>query len=359
MLEWIVPVTDVVVTLLLLLIGGNLGSFLNVVVHRLPRGESVVVGGSRCPRCAAPIRWHDNVPVVGWLLLGGRCRDCRAPISPRYPVVEAIGAIVLGGVAAVELLSGGATLPGPQWGGGRAGADNLLLRPDVRLIAIAAFHAWLLFLLLAQAAIEADGDVPPRRFRELVLAISLVLVTVCPFLLPVSALPRSWGVFTGPSWLTTRLAGLIAGVAGAVCGSMLARRGSDPFRAGMTLVGAALGWQASIGVFVLVAIWGWLRRCAVSLVPVAPTTDPSDGETVARAAPPPIAVDLDEPPRGEGGAGDGTIEPAPDESAGEGNGDPWGAVRRYAGGNGAMSADLVAATATFLVLWRRSQSLWP
>ena len=141
MIEWIVPVTDAVVTFLLLLIGGNLGSFLNVVVHRVPRGESVVVGGSRCPGCGAAIRWHDNVPVIGWLLLGGRCRDCRSPISPRYPLVEAASALVLGGVAAVELLSGGATLPGERWGNGRAGADNLLLRPDPWLICMAAFHA--------------------------------------------------------------------------------------------------------------------------------------------------------------------------------------------------------------------------
>lgn len=359
MLEWIVPVTDVVVTLLLLLIGGNLGSFLNVVVHRLPRGESVVVGGSRCPRCAAPIRWHDNVPVVGWLLLRGRCRDCRAPISPRYPLVEAIGAIILGGVAAVELLSGGATLPGPQWGGGRAGADNLLLRPDARLVAMAVFHAWLMFVLLAEAAIEADGDVPPRRFREVVLAISLVLVTFCPVLSPVSAFPRSWGMFTGPSWLTARLTGLISGVAGAMCGGMIARRRPDPFRTGMTLVGAALGWQASIGVFALVAMWGSLRRCSVSLIAPAPTTDPSVEETVARVEGPPLGFDRDEPPEGVGCPGDETIEPLPDTSPGEGNDAPWWALRRYAAGNVAMSADLVAATATFLVLWRRYEAWWP
>ncbi len=69
--------------------GSILGSFLNVVIHRLPRGESVVFGGSRCPWCRAPVRPRDNVPVVGWLLLRGRCRDCGGPISSRYPLVEA------------------------------------------------------------------------------------------------------------------------------------------------------------------------------------------------------------------------------------------------------------------------------
>ena len=70
------------------------GSFANVVIHRVPRRESVVRPASRCPACAAPVAWHDNLPVLGWLLLGGRCRSCRAPISWSYPVVElAMGAL--------------------------------------------------------------------------------------------------------------------------------------------------------------------------------------------------------------------------------------------------------------------------
>jgi leader peptidase (prepilin peptidase)/N-methyltransferase len=70
------------------LFGLVVGSFVNVLAHRLPRGESVVSPGSHCPFCRAPVRGRDNIPVVSWLLLGARCRDCRAPISPRYPLVE-------------------------------------------------------------------------------------------------------------------------------------------------------------------------------------------------------------------------------------------------------------------------------
>ncbi|MEB2345622.1 MAG: prepilin peptidase [Deltaproteobacteria bacterium] len=70
-------------------LGAVVGSFLNVVIHRLPRGESVVRPGSRCPACGRAIRpWH-NVPVLGWLALGGRCRDCGVRIPARYPLVEA------------------------------------------------------------------------------------------------------------------------------------------------------------------------------------------------------------------------------------------------------------------------------
>jgi leader peptidase (prepilin peptidase)/N-methyltransferase len=71
-------------------VGGLLvGSFLNVVAYRLPRGESLVVPGSHCPGCGTAIKPYDNVPVFGWLLLRGRCRACRQQISGRYPVVEA------------------------------------------------------------------------------------------------------------------------------------------------------------------------------------------------------------------------------------------------------------------------------
>jgi leader peptidase (prepilin peptidase)/N-methyltransferase len=70
--------------------GAVVGSFLNVVIYRLPRGESIVHPGSRCPSCGRAIRAWNNVPVLAWIWLRGRCRECRAPISARYPFVEAL-----------------------------------------------------------------------------------------------------------------------------------------------------------------------------------------------------------------------------------------------------------------------------
>ena len=70
-------------------LGAILGSFFNVVAHRLPRGESLVAPGSRCPHCATPVKPYDNVPVLSWFALRGRCRACSAPVSRRYPLVEA------------------------------------------------------------------------------------------------------------------------------------------------------------------------------------------------------------------------------------------------------------------------------
>ncbi|MGH9671245.1 MAG: prepilin peptidase [Terriglobales bacterium] len=76
------------------LFGLAFGSFLNVCIHRLPQGLSVVRPRSACPRCHAPIRARDNIPVLSWLLLSGRCRDCKAPISPRYVFVELLTGLI-------------------------------------------------------------------------------------------------------------------------------------------------------------------------------------------------------------------------------------------------------------------------
>jgi leader peptidase (prepilin peptidase)/N-methyltransferase len=80
-----VPMGAVLATIL----GATFGSFFNVVAHRMPRGESLSKPRSRCPGCGTQIRAVDNVPVLSWLLLRGRCRGCAEPISPRYPLVEA------------------------------------------------------------------------------------------------------------------------------------------------------------------------------------------------------------------------------------------------------------------------------
>ncbi|HVW19339.1 MAG TPA: prepilin peptidase [Solirubrobacteraceae bacterium] len=90
-------IADVVLAALL---GAAVGSFLNVVAARLPRGESLVHPGSHCPQCGAAIRARHNVPVLGWLALRGRCYDCGHRIPARYPIVEAVTAALFAGVVA-------------------------------------------------------------------------------------------------------------------------------------------------------------------------------------------------------------------------------------------------------------------
>ncbi|MFH1614943.1 MAG: prepilin peptidase [Planctomycetota bacterium] len=84
--------------LIIFIFGSCVGSFLNVVIYRLPKGKSLVTPASACPVCNSPIRFYDNIPLISWILLGARCRHCSARISPRYFVVELITALVFTGL---------------------------------------------------------------------------------------------------------------------------------------------------------------------------------------------------------------------------------------------------------------------
>jgi leader peptidase (prepilin peptidase)/N-methyltransferase len=79
-------------------LGAAIGSFLNVVIYRLPLGQSIVRPGSHCPRCQKAISWYDNIPILSYAMLGGRCRSCRSRISPKYPAVELLTATAAAGI---------------------------------------------------------------------------------------------------------------------------------------------------------------------------------------------------------------------------------------------------------------------
>jgi leader peptidase (prepilin peptidase)/N-methyltransferase len=257
---WIDPLIDAVLVASLIALGANLGSFLNVVVHRLPLGKSVVTGGSRCPACGAAIRWHDNVPVFGWLWLGGRCRDCGGPISPRYPLVEAAAALIVGSVASVELLSRGRNLPGEIFAGHRPGMDGLLLDPDWWLVAACAVHCAVLVTLLAWALIDHDGHPVPWRWAAVTTALAVAAAASLPGVQPVGA---GVGPVTGlPAAAIASSTGIIAGWLG---GRMLGGRAAASM---LILLGAALGWQAVVSVAVLAIVCAGLRRLLSAAWPV-------------------------------------------------------------------------------------------
>jgi len=252
------PLTDGVVALFLFVLGANVGSFLNVLAHRVPQGRSVVRGGSRCPACGMPIRWHDNIPVVGWLVLRGRCRDCRAPIAPRYPLVEAACAGLVGVVASVELLSGGRNLPRASHAFHRGGADVLLLHTDWLLVATSLLHCGILVTLLAWALFEADGLRVPRGWVLASLAIVVGIALVVPGTQPVAA--ASWP--PPDSWWR----GLVVSAAGIVAAAIVGRLVANPAVAeGLALVGAGLGWQATLVTAGLILPMVAVRRAAAAM----------------------------------------------------------------------------------------------
>ncbi|NDC62455.1 MAG: prepilin peptidase [Planctomycetia bacterium] len=250
-------------------LGAVVGSFLNVVVHRVPRGESVVFGGSRCPACGSAIRSRDNIPVLGWLLLRGRCRDCQSTISPRYPLVEAACAAVVGTVAAVELLSGGGNLPETAavvGGGCRRGIDVLLFGTGWRLAGTFLLHCSLLVTLLSWAVLEMDVQPVPRRWFRATLAAVAIACLVWPWLQPVGLVPAAlWRPDAAvgdsalgadvPPWL--RAIALVA--AGAGTGWAVGRCiGSRTVRDGLTVIGAVMGWQAAVQVGLVLIAVRWL-----------------------------------------------------------------------------------------------------
>lgn len=85
---------ELLITVSVFVLGAAIGSFLNVVIYRIPRGESIVFPSSRCQSCHTPLKWYHNIPILSWLFLGGKCAFCKEPIASQYPVVELITALL-------------------------------------------------------------------------------------------------------------------------------------------------------------------------------------------------------------------------------------------------------------------------
>jgi leader peptidase (prepilin peptidase)/N-methyltransferase len=205
---------------LVFLLGASIGSFLNVVVYRLPAGLSLYPP-SRCPHCGTRIRKQDNLPIIGWFKLKGRCAHCRAPISVRYPLVEALT------------------------------AGLFLLTFAVFGLSWQTLGYWVfLSLLVALAGVDLDTMTLPNSWMKLGLGLGLLFQMV-------------WGWVQGDS-MALAINGLVSGIVGAVVGILLldgitvlgqllfqkpAMGDGDAYLAAM--MGAWLGWK-----MLLLAIFG-------------------------------------------------------------------------------------------------------
>src|SRR5215208_4146340 len=177
-----------VIALAVAALGAIIGSFLNVVIHRVPREESIAFPASHCPSCDAAIRPYDNIPVVSWALLRGHCRSCRAPISARYPAVELLTAALF---ALTYLLHSGLTLSLPfdlafvaavvSLGGGQTPAWLLSLGGAVLGALVGGGFLWLVGWLWERArGVEAMGlgDVKMMFMVGAFLGWPLTLLTI-------------------------------------------------------------------------------------------------------------------------------------------------------------------------------------
>jgi leader peptidase (prepilin peptidase)/N-methyltransferase len=205
------------------LVGLVVGSFLNVVIHRLPRQESPVRPRSRCPACGAAIRPIDNIPVASWIALRGRCRQCGAAISPRYPLVEAITAVLF--VACVTSFG-----------------------PTPEALASAVFCC----LLVALAAIDLEHFLLPDRLTLPGIALGLVLQ---PWLPGASLLDAILGALTG------------AGALILLINTWFWLRDEESMGLGdvnmLAMIGAFLGWKGVAATLLFASLGGALVGIAL------------------------------------------------------------------------------------------------
>ena len=209
-----------------LAVGACIGSFLNVVIARVPKGRSIVSPPSSCPRCGQRIAWYDNIPILSWLLLRARCRSCALPISPRYPLVELLAALLV--FAVFRQL-------GPQWS----------------TLGFAAFVC----ALLALTFIDLDTWLLPHQITWPLLALGLLSPLWNPEL---GFLDAGLGA----------LAGFAAFAAIALAGEKLLHKETMGWGDVWLLaaIGAWLGWQALLPVVLLSAIQGSVVGIALLLL---------------------------------------------------------------------------------------------
>lgn len=213
---------------LVFFIGASIGSFLNVVIYRLPAGLSLIYPPSRCPHCLTRLKKRENVPVFGWLRLKGKCAHCKSSISPRYPSIEAVTGILF---------------------------LVVFLRFDISLSTLGywAFLSW----LLALSMIDFDTMTLPNPLTQSGLVLGLVFQT---------------GVGFSTGGIVGAIQGFISGVLGAIAGIWLLDLigiagsmilGQPAMGAGdsklMAMIGAWLGWQ-------LMLIGGFLACLTGSIV---------------------------------------------------------------------------------------------
>ena len=239
------PVACVLVGIL----GAMIGSFLNVVIHRLPREQSIVFPNSTCPRCRAHIRAYDNIPVLSFLILRGKCRSCGAPISPRYPAVEALTALLF---AAVTWHDGVSFVLAFDLAFTASIVALLFIDAEHMILPNAITYPGILFALITRVVVPYVAG--PSHFDDLPNLITLFPHYPVPL---VSLIGAAIGALAGGGslWLMGFLWEKLRGVEAMGFGDVKM----------MFMVGAYLGWRLTILTILIGAFTGSLAGIAVMI----------------------------------------------------------------------------------------------
>jgi leader peptidase (prepilin peptidase)/N-methyltransferase len=199
----------------LAILGLAIGSFLNVCIHRLPRGGSIVSPGSQCPHCGYVLKWYDNIPVLSYAMLRGRCRGCKAPISIRYPIIEIITMLVFV-------------------------AHYLVFGPDILLVPRLLFATALIVLF----AIDLEHHLLPNVITLPGIVVGLAFSTM----LPPGIFDAVIGVIAGGGvlWLVGEAYYRYSGQEGMGGGDVKM----------LAMIGAFLGWKLMVLTLILSSILG-------------------------------------------------------------------------------------------------------
>ena len=228
-----------------LLLGLCVGSFLNVCIHRLPAGKSLIWPGSHCTACLQPIAWYDNLPVLSYLVLGGRCRKCGKTFSARYVVIEALTGLLFFGYWAVYFRLG--------------------LRGGVDHAAIYAVHMVLVAALVVSGAIDFERKEIYTSVTNAALAVGLVGSFVWPAVQAVGAYDHALPDWTGWDRADALLLALVGAAVGAALILVTRTVGTWAFRKEamglgdvylMAAIGGVLGWEAAVIVFMAAPFLG-------------------------------------------------------------------------------------------------------
>ena len=327
-MEWWYHVPVVFWCLTIFTFGLMIGSFLNVVVARLPYEKSILWPSSRCFACFKPIRFTDNVPILGYLRLRGKCRACGVPYSARYMWVEVGTGVAFLALFLAEVVFNWHGIPGMKYD--YLGPDGTV--PPLRCFAVFGYHAFLLGGLIAAAAIDAEHRIIPAQVTYTVMVVGVIGGALMPWPWPqpgavAGVIPLEttmWshpeyagkvptGVQPWPFWGPTFnfappgswQLGLLTSVIGALVGSLVIRATKWMFETGfgrealglgdadlLMMAGAFLGWQivvlslfvGSFAALILKVLEALLRKKAVPGTP-APAGTSISGPPQSRELP--------------------------------------------------------------------------